>query len=225
MQDAALDIRNLEKAYRQGSETICALRHVSLSVGRGEVVALTGPSGSGKSTLLSLVAGFESADSGSIRVGDVEISRMSAARLDQIRTSVIGFVFQQFHLISGLTARENVELALSRSRLSGRERAARAREMLTRFGVGDLAERRPRRLSGGQQQRVAIARALAAAPRLILADEPTAALDRDNAQNFLDELFRLVADEAVSVVVSTHDQRCIERAHRVVVLQDGVVVS
>lgn len=219
----ALHVSGLSKSYRRGQEQVTAFRDVALTLDAGEVVALTGPSGSGKTSLLNAIAGYDRPDGGRVMVGDFDLTQADDAELDAVRTSKIGFVFQQFNLLAGLTALENVEVALTRAPIPPRERTARAKRMLVSLGLEEHLGRRPALLSGGQQQRVAIARAMVGQPCLLLGDEPTAALDRANATRLLDLLVSQARDAGAAVLISTHDPRCIERADRVVTMIDGVL--
>ena len=219
----ALTVSHVSKSHRRGAEVVEALQDVSLSLEAGIFAAITGPSGSGKSTLLNVVAGFDRVDSGQIRVGDLDISDAREADLDRLRSGHLGFVFQLFNLIPGLTALENVELALVPAGVEPAERRRRAKEELERLGLAAEGYRRPAELSGGQQQRVALARALVGKPKLLLADEPTASLDRATADAALGDLRRLAAEEGLAILVSTHDSHCLAAADRVITLEDGKI--
>ncbi|CAN5340492.1 ABC transporter ATP-binding protein [soil metagenome] len=218
---SAVEAHGLVKTYNRGTESITAVDHVDFTVQPGEVVALAGASGSGKSTLLNLIAGFDKPDRGVITIGGFEVTAASEQAMDAARTRTIGFVFQQFHLVAGLTALENVELALLPAGVPAAERRRRAQEALARLGLEKMGGRRPSQLSGGQQQRVAIARAMVAEPKVILADEPTAALDRETASSLLDQLVALAKEDGAAVLLSTHDPRCMARADRVLTLENG----
>ncbi len=219
----ALHVTDLSKRYRRDAQAFTALDSVSFSIQPGELVALTGPSGSGKSTLLNIIAGYDQADGGSVVVNGFDVTRAKPAEMDALRTRTVGFIFQQFHLVPGLNALENVELSLLNTGLSKAERRARATEALRRMGLAEHASRRPALLSGGQQQRVAVARALVARPSVVLADEPTAALDRDNAASLMDQLAALARESGMAALVSTHDQRCLDRVDRVIRLENGAL--
>jgi putative ABC transport system ATP-binding protein len=220
-----LSLRRVTKTYRRGVDVTTALADASLTLPAGAIVALTGPSGGGKSTLLSLVAGFSRPDSGEIRVGDFDVTAATPAQMDSMRTRLVGFVFQQFHLVQTLTALENVALGLCAAGVASQVRRKSARDVLLRLGLDAEAERRPAQLSGGQQQRVAIARALVGSPKVVLADEPTAALDARTAATLMDQLAALARDAGVLMLIATHDQRCMERADRVLVLENGILTS
>ncbi|KQQ33019.1 hypothetical protein ASF61_13120 [Duganella sp. Leaf126] len=219
----ALHVTDLSKHYRRDAQAFTALDSVSFSIQPGELVALTGPSGSGKSTLLNIIAGYDQADAGSVVVNGFDVTRARPAEMDTLRTRTVGFIFQQFHLVPGLNALENVELSLLNTSMSKTERRARASEALRRMGLAEHGSRRPALLSGGQQQRVAVARALVAQPSVVLADEPTAALDRANAESLMDQLAELARERGMAALVSTHDQRCLDRVDRVIRLENGAL--
>ena len=212
---------DLKKTYRQGEVEVHALRGVNLTLEEGDFTALVGPSGSGKTTLLNLIGGLDRPSAGRVAIDGQELTELSEAALSDYRLHHVGFIFQAYNLIPVLTARENVEFVMV---LQGRRPAEfrrRSQDYLARVGLSDLANRRPKALSGGQQQRVAVARALAAGPRLVLADEPTANLDSENALDLLALMRDLNRKERMTFLFSTHDQRVMERATRVIVLRDG----
>jgi len=209
------------KSYRRGSETVTPIRGLDLLLPSGSLVALTGPSGSGKTTLLNLLAGFDTADEGEVVVGNIDLTLLAPSELDRMRSRYIGFVFQQFNLIPGLTAADNVGLALVPQGIKRVDRVRKAAAQLTRLGLEGLEHRRPHQLSGGQQQRVAVARALVGEPGLLLADEPTAALDKENATSMLGIFRSLATDGGMAVLISTHDPRCLEVADRIVALDQA----
>ena len=217
----AVEIRRLSKSYRRGGQVLPVLTDIDFDIPQGEFLALMGPSGSGKSTLLNLIAGIDRADSGELRVGGVDIGRLSEAELADWRAAHIGFIFQFYNLMPVLTARENVELPLLLTSLSAAERRERAEVALNMVGLADRMEHRPSELSGGQQQRVAIARAIVADPALLVADEPTGDLDKVSAGEILDLMERLNRELGKTVVMVTHDQRAAERAHLVRHLEKG----
>lgn len=216
--------RDLRKDYPMADQQVHALKGVSLDVGRGEYVAIAGPSGCGKSTLLHLLGGIDSPSSGWVELEGVRLGTLSDRDLTRLRLSRIGFVFQRFHLLPVLSARENVELPMAEAGLRGDERRARALELLDYVGLGHRAGHRATQLSGGEMQRVAIARALANRPALILADEPTGELDAATGQEVL-ELFRRLNADGTTLAVVTHDDRLAAEAGRVVHMLDGMVVS
>jgi len=211
------------KVYNPDTIPVHALRDVSIEIDEGEFTALRGPSGSGKTTLLNMIGGLDKPSSGKVFINGQEISSMKdAARID-FRLHNIGFVFQHYNLIPVFTARENVSFIMM---LQGRDKGdiqRRTDELLEQVGLGDRKDARPAQLSGGQQQRVAVARALASEPRFILADEPTANLDTEAAMNLLDIMESMNREQNITFVFSTHDQRVIDRARRVVTLVDGAI--
>jgi putative ABC transport system ATP-binding protein len=225
MSELLIEARSLCKIYRQGKLEVAALRSVDLAIERGEFTVLAGPSGSGKTTLLNLIGALDAPTSGILRVDGSDLGALSARERARFRRTRLGFIFQAYNLLPVLSALENAELVLE---LQGRPRAecrTRAEEMLRVVGLGELVGRRPAELSGGQQQRVAVARAIAPAPSLILADEPTANLDSHTGEALLDEMLELNRNHGVTFLFSSHDQRVIERARRVIHLADGQVAS
>jgi putative ABC transport system ATP-binding protein len=220
----ALQMRGVRKTFEAENAPVRALRGANLDIGRGEFVALTGPSGCGKSTLLNLAAGLDVADEGSIVVAGEEITAMSEDELARMRRRYIGFVFQFFNLLEGVTVLENVALAAI---IAGRKRRAaetRARDLLDLLGLADKAAATSGVLSGGQRQRLAIARALANEPALVLADEPTGALDSDGGQEVIELLRRLHAG-GQTILLVTHDSAVADAAERVVRMLDGRIVA
>jgi putative ABC transport system ATP-binding protein len=218
-------IRELKKVYDENSVPVHALNGVTLDIEEGEFTAIVGPSGSGKTTLLNLIGGLDEASSGSVSIAGTAISSLSARRRTRFRLHNIGFVFQSYNLIPVFTARENIEFIMQLQGISKSIRNERATELLRAVGLEDRAASRPAKLSGGQQQRVAVARALASRPRFILADEPTANLDSKATSNLLDIMGQLNRDEKITFIFSTHDSRVVQRARRVITLEDGLVVS
>jgi putative ABC transport system ATP-binding protein len=214
-------IRNLSKSYRRGSQVLPVLTDISFDIARGEFVALMGPSGSGKSTLLNLIAGIDAADSGSIRVGGVEITTLSESELARWRAGNVGFIFQFYNLIPVLTAYENVELPLLLTSLSRRQRRDHVEAVLSVVGLSDRMDHYPSQLSGGQQQRVAIARAIVTDPEILVADEPTGDLDRASAEEILQLMDRLVRELNKTIIMVTHDPRAAEKAHLIRHLEKG----
>ena len=209
---------SVSKSYRRGTELVMPIKAMDFTIDAGELVALTGPSGSGKTTILNLLAGYDAPDSGDIWVGDINMADVNPKRLDRLRSSYIGFIFQQFNLVSGISAYENIGLALVPRRVPARERRARAETLLEQLGLAGLGNRKPSQLSGGQQQRIAVARALAGEPQLLLADEPTAALDRVTADKLLADLRSLTRSTGLAILMSTHDARCMDVADRIITL-------
>lgn len=218
---AVLSTRGLTRIYNADTIPVKALDGVDLEIGEAEFTAIVGPSGSGKTTLLNILGGLDRPTEGHVEVGGVDISTLSENELIDFRKNNIGFVFQAYNLIPVLTAHENVEFVMLLQGRSASERHQRTTELLEAVGLSDKTNQRPSQLSGGQQQRVAVARALAPKPRFILADEPTANLDSKSTENLLDIMARLNKEEGITFVFSTHDQRVIDRARRVVTLVDG----
>jgi len=212
--------RNLHKDYPMNGAAVHALRGASLDVRAGEYVAIAGPSGSGKSTLLQLIGGIDAPSSGSVELLGTRLDALSDRELTRLRLTRIGFVFQRFHLLPVLTARENVELPMSEAGRGRRERRDRASELLAYVGLGHRADHRATQLSGGEMQRVAIARALANQPALLLADEPTGELDAATGMEIL-SLFRRLNQDGTTLVVVTHDEQLAAEAGRVIHMLDG----
>ena len=215
----------LTKIYRQDSIAVMALQDLDLEIAAGEFVALVGPSGSGKSTLLNLLGGLDHPTSGRLWVEDKELNTLSNRALAELRLRRIGFVFQEFNLISVLSALENVEYVMLLQAVPDAERRARALAILSEVGLTGLEDRRPGELSGGQQQRVAVARAIVSEPALVLADEPTANLDSATGAALMDLMRQLNEEKGVTFVFSTHDAMVMERARRLVRLKDGQIVG
>jgi putative ABC transport system ATP-binding protein len=215
---------DLHKIY-EGVEPVHAVNGVNLQIQQGEFTAIVGPSGSGKTTLLNIIGGLDRPNSGEVHVASVNLSNMPEAQLTDFRLNNIGFVFQAYNLIPVLTAQENIEFTMLLQKREKEERNARSTELLEAVGIGGLGEKRPSQMSGGQQQRVAVARALAPKPQFILADEPTANLDSHSTATLLDIMLGLNEREGTTFIFSTHDQRVIDRARRVITLEDGEIVS
>jgi len=212
------------KVFNTGKVAVSALRGVTLEILQGDFMAIVGPSGSGKTTFLNLVGALDVPTGGELEVLGVHTAKESRRKRAEQRLKSLGFVFQAYNLVPVLTARENVEFILELQGV-GRERSRRAMEVLDQLGLADLADRRPNELSGGQQQRVAVARAIASRPRLVLADEPTANLDGENAEVLLKLMQQLNSDRHITFVFSTHDPRVVSYARRVVTLVDGRVAK
>ena len=204
---------------------VTAVGGVSLTVESGEFAVLVGPSGSGKSTLLNLIGGLDEPDEGHIALAGMNLTSMSSAEMSDFRRDHIGFIFQSYNLIPVLSAAENIEYIMLLQGLAARDRRKRVDEMLKMVGLDGLGHRRPAELSGGQQQRVAVARAMASSPDIILADEPTANLDSKTGVALLETMRELNENEGVTFLFSTHDQKIIERARRLVWLEDGMVTK
>ena len=223
--ETIIDAHNITKIYNPDTVPVYAINDVHLHLERGEFTALVGPSGSGKTTLLNILGGLDHPTTGNVLIGGVDITALSENELINFRLHNIGFVFQSFNLIPVLTARENVEFIMLLEKRKRAERLERAAALLKQVGLDDKMDVRPSQLSGGQQQRVAVARALASKPSFILADEPTANLDSKAASNLLDIMAKLNHEENMTFIFSTHDQRVIERARRVITLVDGRIDS
>jgi len=220
-----IETNNLFKIYQQGEIEVKALNDVSINFKQGEFTAIVGPSGSGKTTFLNAIGGLDTPTSGKVIIHDTDITDLKSNQLIDFRLRNIGFVFQAYNLIPVLTAKENVEFIMLMQGNSPVERKLRSDELLNAVGLGDKIDRRPGQLSGGQQQRVAVARALASKPQFVLADEPTANLDSISTANLLDIMYRLNQEEKMTFIFSTHDQRVIDRAKRIITLEDGKVLS
>jgi putative ABC transport system ATP-binding protein len=218
-----VEIRNVSKSYRRGSYVVPVLHAISFNIPSGEFLALMGPSGSGKTTLLNLIAGIDRVDSGTIRVGGVDITTLSEMELAQWRSTHVGFIFQFYNLIPVLTALENVELPLHLTGLSIKERKEHALTALHLVNLDHRIGHYPSQLSGGEQQRVAIARAIITDPTLLVADEPTGDLDRASAREVLNLMGSLNADLGKTVVMVTHDPRAAERSHELRHLDKGLL--
>ena len=216
---------DVTKTFREGRETVSVLKGATLRLAAGEVLALEGPSGSGKTTLLSIVGCLLSATSGRVEIAGERVDASKPAKLQAVRLRHIGFVFQQFNLFPALSALENVEYALNLKGVGGDEATRQARELIERVGLADRARFLPRDLSGGQKQRVAIARALAAAPSIVLADEPTANLDAGVATQILDLFSELARREGRSLLIVTHDPKVRRVADRVVRIEAGCIAA
>ncbi len=217
-----ITLRNITKSYEMGTQVVHALRGVDLEVKDGEFVAIMGPSGSGKSTLMNIIGCLDAPDSGLYKLDDIDVSHMTDNEQARIRNRHIGFVFQQFNLLARTTALKQVMLPLMYAGLGRKERTEQAREALTRVGLGDRMDHKPDELSGGQQQRVAIARAVATNPSIILADEPTGALDTHTGAEIMD-LFTELNANGITVIIITHEPEVAARAQRTVWIRDGLI--
>ncbi len=222
--NVVIHTEELTKIYK-GVVPVTAVNDVHLHIERGEFTALVGPSGSGKTTLLNLIGGLDTPTSGKVWVHGVDIAQLKKNELIDFRLNNIGFVFQAYNLIPVLTTHENIEFVMLLQKRPKPDRQARVKQLLVETGLVDKEFKRPSELSGGQQQRVAVARALASKPQFVLADEPTANLDSKTAENLLDMMARLNKDENMTFIFSTHDQRVIDRARRVITLVDGKIHS
>ena len=223
MNDVLAKLSGVSRTYQKGKEKVEVLHNLDLEIPKGDFVAVMGPSGSGKTTLLNLLGGLDRPSSGTVRVGDAEISSMSNNRLSHWRSTNIGFIFQFYNLLPVLTAQKNVELPLLLTSFSGAERRKRASIALDIVGLGDRAKHYPRELSGGQEQRVAIARAIVSDPALLLCDEPTGDLDRETADEILKLLQILNREHGKTIVMVTHDAQAAEYANRTLHCDKGTL--
>jgi putative ABC transport system ATP-binding protein len=220
-----IEIKGLKKIYNSSEVKVNALNGIDLIIEQGEFTAIVGPSGSGKTTFLNMLGGLDMPTSGEISIGGTDIRQLSSSQMIDFRLKNIGFVFQAYNLIPVLTAMENVEFIMQMQGVNKKEREQRAKELLNQVGLGDRINSRPSKLSGGQQQRVAVARALASKPKFVLADEPTANLDSKSTANLLDMMEELNKKENITFIFSTHDQRVVSKARRVLTLEDGKIIS
>ena len=215
----------LTKTYQNNTLKVEAVKQVDLSISEGEFTAIVGPSGSGKTTLFNMIGGLDDITAGNVEIAGTNISNLKENELIDFRLKHIGFVFQAYNLIPVLTAKENVAFIMLLQGLSEEERMQRSEDLLKQVGLGDKFDSRPNQLSGGQQQRVAVARALASKPRFILADEPTANLDSQSTSTLLDLMAEMNKKENITFLFSTHDQRVIDKARRVITIEDGKIIS
>ena len=220
-----INITNLHKIYNSNSVSVHAVNGINVSFEEGEFTAIVGPSGSGKTTLLNVIGGLDDATEGSVEIEGVKINELSAQKLTDFRMKNIGYVFQAYNLIPVLTAKENEKFIMHLQGEKKAARDARTSELLKAVGLGDMMDRRPSKLSGGQQQRVAVARALASKPKFVLADEPTANLDSHSTENLLDIMEQLNKEEKITFIFSTHDQRVVNKARRVITIEDGKIIN
>ena len=220
-----IQTKNISKIYKQGEIEVRALNDVSMDFEKGEFTAIIGPSGSGKTTFLNAIGGLDKPTSGKVIINNIDITHLSDNELIDFRLKNIGFVFQAYNLIPVLTAKENVSFIMLMQGKSKKEQEERTIELLKEVGLEEQINRRPNQLSGGQQQRVAVARALASKPQFVLADEPTANLDSKATSDLLDTMQRLNKEEGITFIFSTHDQRVIDRANRIITLEDGKILS
>ncbi|MDC8446291.1 MAG: ATP-binding cassette domain-containing protein [Nitrosomonas sp.] len=218
-----IDVHNLNFSFSHDAQALPVLKNVTISIQKGEIVIMTGPSGSGKTTFLTIVGGLRQAFDGSVEVLGQQLINSS----DQVKVSIrqqTGYIFQQHNLLKSLTAQQNVSMTLEMFNImTERERLERAAEMLQAVGLGDRLDHKPDQLSGGQRQRVSIARALVGQPKIVLADEPTASLDKQSGQEAVGMLKRLAKESGASILLVTHDYRILDIADRVVELEDGII--
>lgn len=222
MNDAIIEARGLKRYYRRGIETVKALDGVDVSIRTGEMVSILGPSGSGKTTLINLLSSLDAPTEGTLSIAGKSVAGLSEEQLVEVRRGVLGFVFQQFHLLPTLTVTENVELPLMF--LGRRVDSKRTREVLEMVGLTDRAGHLPKELSGGQMQRVAIARALIVDPKILVADEPTGNLDKVTGEAIF-QLFKQLAAQGLAILITTHNTTFGYEANRVITLEDGRIVK
>jgi putative ABC transport system ATP-binding protein len=220
-----ITIKNIRKTYQSGDIEVQALQDISLTIKPGEFTAIVGPSGSGKTTLLNIIGGLDSPTIGSVKINETDITQLPENELIDFRLHHIGFIFQSYNLIPVLTAKENVEFLMLLQKKNEQAINERTLKLLKAVGLEDQIHKRPNEMSGGQQQRVAVARALASKPSFILADEPTANLDSKSSENLLNIMQRLNRDEKTTFIFSTHDQRVIDKANRIITIEDGKIIS
>lgn len=220
-----IKLKNVTKIYDNTAAPIMAVNSMNLDIEQGEFTAIVGPSGSGKTTLLNLLGGLDNPTEGTIEIEGVDIGKLKSGELIDFRLHNIGFVFQAYNLIPVLTARENVEFIMELQGVAKKTRGERAEKLLIEVGLEGRTHEKPVKLSGGQQQRVAVARALASKPKYILADEPTANLDSKTAENLLEIMAKLNKEENVTFIFSTHDPRVMNKAKRIITIEDGMVKS
>lgn len=224
MTDKIIDISKLTKNYQVGTETIRALRSISLSINRNEYVAIMGPSGSGKSTLMNILGCLDTASDGDYILNGTNVSQLEDDQLAEIRNKEIGFVFQTFNLLPRYSALENVSLPLIYAGSNKEDRLAKAEEVLVNVGLGDRITHKPNELSGGQRQRVAVARAMVNSPSIILADEPTGNLDSKTSMDILN-LFNDIHQKGNTIILVTHEEEIALHSHRIIRLKDGMIES
>lgn len=220
-----IEIKDLVKIYNGGEVQVKAVNGISIDFEEGEFTAVVGPSGSGKTTFLNMLGGLDRPTSGSVKIGGTNVWDLTSRQLIDFRMNNIGFVFQSYNLIPVLTAGENVEFIMHLQGKSKKEREARTKELLEAVGIGDRIKSRPSKLSGGQQQRVAVARALASKPEFILADEPTANLDSTSTTDLLELMSVMNKKYNTTFIFATHDQRVMDKARRIITIEDGKVLS
>lgn len=225
MTSTIVQLNHLNKHYQQGEITVRAVDDVTLTINSGEFAALCGPSGSGKTSILNLIGGLDVPTSGEVWLEGVDLAQLSSSELAEVRQKRIGFVFQSYNLIPVMTAYENAAFVLDLQGVAKQQKHQRVMQVLAEVGLAGLENRRPDQMSGGQQQRVAIARAIVTRPAIVLADEPTANVDSHTAESLLDLMQNLNRDWGITFLFSTHDQHVIDRAERIIRLQDGQIVD
>ncbi|MDD3035009.1 MAG: ABC transporter ATP-binding protein [Bacteroidales bacterium] len=221
---SVIEIKDLVKIYDGSAVEVTAIDHVNLNIKAGEFTAIVGPSGSGKTTLLNMIGGLDSPTSGSITIDGVDITRLKSKQLTDFRLNNIGFVFQSYNLIPVLSAAENTSFVMELQKKEKSYIKERTQSILTDVGLKAKINSRPNQMSGGEQQRVAVARAMASGPKFIIADEPTANLDTKNTEKLLEMMEEMNEKRGITFIFSTHDQRVISKAHRIIVLEDGRII-
>lgn len=222
---SVIEVKNLHKVYLETKIPVYAVNGIDISFEEGEFTAVVGPSGSGKTTFLNMVGGLDDPTQGEVNIDGTNITKLKSRKLIDFRLHNIGFVFQAYNLIPVLTAIENVTFIMQLQGWSKKKRRDRAKELLESVGIGDKIDNRPGNLSGGQQQRVAVARALAPNPKFILADEPTANLDSRSTNELLDMMQKMNEESKITFIFATHDQRVMDKARRIITIDDGKVTS
>ena len=220
-----IKIENVTKVYNTGEIAVNALAGVNLSINKGEFLVITGESGSGKTTLLNIIGTLDLPTEGKVMLEGQDLSQKSTDELSDIRLNKLGFIFQAYNLIPVLTALENIEFTMMLKGIPESIRREKAMAVMNELGIGELAPKRPNQMSGGQQQRVAVARAIVTDPLIVLADEPTANLDSKTGENLLDLMQRMNREKKITFVFSSHDQKVINRASRLITLKDGLIIS
>jgi putative ABC transport system ATP-binding protein len=222
---AIIEVTNLHKVYNSTHVPVKAVNGINLTFEEGEFTAIVGPSGSGKTTFLNMLGGLDKPTEGEVVIDKTNIHELNSRQIIDFRLRNIGFVFQAYNLIPVLTAKENIAFIMELQKVSKKERIARAMKLLEDVGIADKADYRPGDLSGGQQQRVSVARALASKPKFILADEPTANLDSKSTTDLLDMMLKMNKESNITFIFSTHDQRVMDRARRIITINDGMIES
>ncbi len=222
---AIIEVKNLHKVYDETKVPVHAVNGIDLNIEEGEFTAIVGPSGSGKTTFLNMMGGLDQPTEGEVIINGTNIHELKSKDLIDFRLQNIGFVFQAYNLIPVLTAKENVAFIMELQKVPKKDRNKRAMELLESTGIGDKGAYRPGDLSGGQQQRVSVARALASKPKFILADEPTANLDSKSTADLLDMMAEMNKESNITFIFSTHDQRVMDRARRIITIEDGKISS
>ncbi|MBX3045042.1 MAG: ABC transporter ATP-binding protein [Candidatus Kapabacteria bacterium] len=220
-----INIENVKKVYNSGEISVNALRGINLKINEGEFLVIAGESGSGKTTLLNIIGTLDVPTEGTISLNGEEISKKTTEELSELRLNKLGFIFQAYNLIPVLTAMENIEFTMMLKGIPESVRREKALTVMNELGIGELANKRPNEMSGGQQQRVAVARAIVNDPLIVLADEPTANLDSKSGENLLDLMQKMNREKNITFIFSSHDNKVMNRASRLITLTDGLIVS